>query len=80
MKVISQLSLPPAMPAVFSAGYTPVSGAGSQLQKAKVARLLAAQLVAANVTPLSTKCDIDKDDPAMQVCSVCRVMSSITLE
>ena len=39
------------MPAVFSAAYTPVAGAGTPQQKQQVARLLAAQLVQANVVP-----------------------------
>lgn len=46
-----QLSLPPEMPGVFSAGYTPVSGAGSGSQKTTLARLLGSQIVAANASP-----------------------------
>ncbi|KAF2357901.1 Symplekin C-terminal [Trinorchestia longiramus] len=48
----SMLSLPAAMPGIFSAGYTPVSGAGSAQQKQQLARLLATQVVAANASPL----------------------------
>lgn len=48
----SMLALPPTMPGLFSAGYTPVAGAGSLRQRQQLARLLSAQLVAANVSPL----------------------------
>ncbi|KAA0183330.1 hypothetical protein HAZT_HAZT004411 [Hyalella azteca] len=48
----SMLSLPPTMPGLFSAGYTPVSGAGTLQQKQQLSRLLASQLVAANVSPM----------------------------
>jgi symplekin len=39
--------LPDAMPAQFQATYTPIAAAGTQIQIKHMARLLAAQLVAA---------------------------------
>lgn len=39
------------MPALFSAGYSPITAAGTQAQIQHVARLLSSQLTAAGVGP-----------------------------
>lgn len=46
-----QLNLPDEMPALFSAGYSPITAAGTQAQIQHVARLLSSQLTAGGVGP-----------------------------
>lgn len=49
--LVSMLNLPDEMPALFSAGYSPITAAGTQAQIQHVARLLSSQLTAAGVGP-----------------------------
>lgn len=49
--MVLQLNLPDEMPALFSAGYSPITAAGTQAQIQHVARLLSSQLTAAGVGP-----------------------------
>ena len=49
--IIVQLNLPDDMPALFSAGYSPITAAGTQTQIQHVARLLSSQLTAGGVGP-----------------------------
>ncbi|KAK4296500.1 hypothetical protein Pmani_031010 [Petrolisthes manimaculis] len=49
--MVTMLNLPEEMPAVFSAGYSPITAAGTTKQIQHVARLLSSQLTAAGVGP-----------------------------
>lgn len=49
--LVSMLNLPDEMPPLFSAGYSPITAAGTQAQIQHVARLLSSQLTAGGVGP-----------------------------
>ncbi|KAG0711695.1 Symplekin [Chionoecetes opilio] len=49
--LVSMLNLPDEMPALFSAGYSPITAAGTQTQIQHVARLLSSQLTAVGQGP-----------------------------